>query len=48
LLARVDGKSPVEYLHDETSKDTVRRISGRLLSDLPERLADVQNAWQEK
>lgn len=48
LLARVDGKSPVEYLHDEASKDTVRRVSGRLLSDLPERLADVQNAWHEK
>lgn len=48
MLARVDGKSPVEYLVDEASKNTVRRISGALLSDLPERLADVQDAWQEK
>ena len=31
LLARVDGKSPVEYLTDESSKDTVRRVARALL-----------------
>ncbi len=46
LLARIDGKSPVEYLTDETSKDTVRRIARTLLMHPPDRLEDVAGAWQ--
>ena len=32
LLARVDGKSPVEYLVDEAQRDTVRRVARALLA----------------
>jgi aminoglycoside phosphotransferase (APT) family kinase protein len=45
LLARVDGKSPVEYLTDDAQKDTVRRVARRLLADPPERLAAVRDAF---
>ena len=31
FLARIDGKSPVEYLADEARRDTVRRIARALL-----------------
>jgi aminoglycoside phosphotransferase (APT) family kinase protein len=45
LLARVDGKSPVEYLTEDAQKDTVRRVARRLLADPPERLAAVRDAF---
>jgi len=32
MLARVDGKSPVEYLDDESDRDTVRRVACSLLA----------------
>ena len=48
LLARVDGKSPVEYLTEETQKDRVRRVAGMLLRDPPERLAQIREAWQKE
>lgn len=44
LLARIDGKSPVEYL-DEVSREIVRRRARALLMDLPGRLEDVQRVW---
>lgn len=47
LLARVDGKSPVEYLTEETQKARVRRVARALLAAPPSRLADVRAAWQE-
>ena len=40
FLARIDGKSPVEYLTEEQDKDTVRRVARSLLADPPPRLAD--------
>ena len=46
LLARVDGKSPVEYLTDEASKDRVRRVARSLLAAPPSRLASVREQWQ--
>ena len=46
LLARVDGKSPVEYLTAESAKDFVREIAGRLLQSPPATLAEVRDAWQ--
>jgi aminoglycoside phosphotransferase (APT) family kinase protein len=46
LLARIDGKSPVEYLHDEASKERVRRIARSLLGKAPARLAEVRDRWQ--
>jgi enolase len=47
LLARIDGKSPVEYLSDERSKQTVRGAARSLLMDLPDRLEDLRRVWQE-
>jgi aminoglycoside phosphotransferase (APT) family kinase protein len=46
LLARVDGKSPVEYLRDEERKDRVRRVARALLQSPPLRLAAVRERWQ--
>jgi aminoglycoside phosphotransferase (APT) family kinase protein len=48
LLARVDGKSPVEYITADGDRDTVRRVARRLLADPPDRLADVAQAWNEE
>ncbi len=47
LLARVDGKSPVEYLTEETQKARVRRVARALLLSPPSQLAEVRQAWQE-
>ena len=46
LLARVDGKSPVEYLTDAHRRDTVRRVARALLAEPVERLALLRQAWQ--
>jgi aminoglycoside phosphotransferase (APT) family kinase protein len=46
LLARVDGKSPVEYVTDEAQKDRVRGIARVLLIDPPSRLPQVREAWR--
>ncbi len=46
LLARVDGKSPVEYLTDESSKDLVRRVARALLLSPPATLEEMRLAWQ--
>jgi hypothetical protein len=45
LLARIDGKSPVEYVTLETDKDRVRRVARALLTDPVERLSAVREAW---
>jgi aminoglycoside phosphotransferase (APT) family kinase protein len=47
LLARVDGKSPVEYLTGEAQKARVRRVARALLIAPPTQLAEVRQAWQE-
>ena len=47
LLARVDGKSPVEYLTDEADKVKVRTIAAALLCKPPSRLAQVRDAWRQ-
>lgn len=45
LLARVDGKSPVEYLTQEAERELVRRVALPLLQAAPARLAPVRRAW---
>jgi aminoglycoside phosphotransferase (APT) family kinase protein len=45
LLARVDGKSPVEYLTQDADRARVRRCARRLLEDPPATLAGVVAAW---
>jgi aminoglycoside phosphotransferase (APT) family kinase protein len=46
LLARVDGKSPVEYLTDDGDRDSVRSIARRLLVHPEETTSAVRGAWQ--
>lgn len=48
LLARVDGKSPVEYLTEGTQKNRVRRVASALLRDPPHHLAQIREAWQKE
>lgn len=45
FLARVDGKSPVEYITSDTDRDRVRRVARLLLITPPVRLDDVRQAW---
>ena len=45
LLARVDGKSPVEYVTGEPDKNRARRAATALLQEPAARLADVRAAW---
>jgi tRNA A-37 threonylcarbamoyl transferase component Bud32 len=46
FLARVDGKSPVEYLTEERQKDRIRAVAIPLLLTPPSRLSQVSDAWQ--
>ena len=45
FLARIDGKSPVEYLTEKRDKDTVRRVARSLLAFPPDRLAEIRQVW---
>ncbi len=47
LLARVDGKSPVEYVTDEAHQALVRRAAAALLLRPVEHLSDVRDSWRE-
>ena len=47
LLARVDGKSPVEYLQSEVDKDAVRTFASALVAEPVERPAEVAHRWLE-
>jgi hypothetical protein len=46
LLARVDGKSPVEYLTDGPRKAFVRTVASALLRVPVPTLGDVLGTWQ--
>ncbi|HSO06320.1 MAG TPA: aminoglycoside phosphotransferase family protein [Pelomicrobium sp.] len=46
FLARVDGKSPVEYVTDEADKDRVRRVARSFFVQPTARLKDVRAAWR--
>lgn len=45
FLARVDGKSPVEYITEESDRDKVRRCARALLRSAPSRLEEIRSAW---
>jgi aminoglycoside phosphotransferase (APT) family kinase protein len=47
LLARVDGKSPVEYVTAEAQKDLVRRVARGLLEAPLPRVSEVARTWRE-
>jgi hypothetical protein len=46
FLARVDGKSPVEYLTDEADRAACAASAAPLLADRRPRLAAVAAAWR--
>jgi aminoglycoside phosphotransferase (APT) family kinase protein len=48
LLARVDGKSPVEYVTHERDRETVRRVARRFVQAPVARLAEVADGWREE
>lgn len=48
LLARVDGKSPVEYLTRERDGDTLRRIARRLLVEPPNDPDAIRETWRKE
>jgi aminoglycoside phosphotransferase (APT) family kinase protein len=47
MLARIDGKSPVEYLQSEVEKDEVRTFASALVAEPVERPAEVAQRWLE-
>lgn len=48
LLARVDGKSPVEYLREETDRAFVRAAARAFIANTPPDLAALAAAWAER
>lgn len=47
MLARVDGKSPVEYITAEDQRDRVRVVARALLAAPADRLGAVRAAWDD-
>ena len=47
LLARIDGKSPVEYVTSETTKQGVRDFAAPLIAAPPQTLASIRSAWRD-
>ena len=48
MLARIDGKSPVEYLTGEPQKDAVRRFARSLLGDPVTEIGEVARRWHRE
>jgi aminoglycoside phosphotransferase (APT) family kinase protein len=48
LLARVDGKSPVEYITEGRDRDRVRRFARHYLLDPATRLGAMRAAWHKE
>jgi len=48
LLARIDGKSPVEYIVDEADKALPRRFGRRLVQSPPAALVEIRQQWMEE
>jgi aminoglycoside phosphotransferase (APT) family kinase protein len=46
LLARVDGKSPVEYITQDGERNVVRNTARRFLADPTDHLADIAQVWR--
>lgn len=47
FLARIDGKSPVEYITQESDKEQVRRIARPMIARPPGSLREISSAWRE-
>jgi 5-methylthioribose kinase len=48
FLARIDGKSPVEYVIEEVDKERVRRVAPPLISVPPTRLVEIRTVWERE
>jgi aminoglycoside phosphotransferase (APT) family kinase protein len=48
FLARIDGKSPVEYVTDERDRERVRHVAIPLIATPPSALAEVRDAWSRE
>jgi aminoglycoside phosphotransferase (APT) family kinase protein len=48
FLARIDGKSPVEYVTEEGQREQVRRVARELLKQPVTSLRSVRTRWAEK
>jgi aminoglycoside phosphotransferase (APT) family kinase protein len=48
FLARVDGKSPVEYITTDADRNRVRRVARILLQSAPNRLQSIADAWAKE
>ena len=48
MLARIDGKSPVEYLTEESRKDAVRTFARSLVFDPTPQVAVVAQRWLDE
>ena len=44
-LARIDGKSPVEYITEVRVKDRIRALAGAWLTEPPATLASIAARW---
>lgn len=47
FLARIDGKSPVEYITEDRERQRVRETACPLVADAPQRIADVASRWRD-
>ncbi len=47
MLARIDGKSPVEYLHEDTVRDAIRQLALRLVAATPRTLYGTLDCVEE-
>jgi len=47
LLARIDGKSPVEYLRADADKELTRNFAREYLRSPPRTLTEIRQAWQK-
>lgn len=47
FLARVDGKSPVEYITEESERDLVRGVAAPLIAAPAEHLREINERWQK-
>jgi aminoglycoside phosphotransferase (APT) family kinase protein len=48
FLARVDGKSPVEYISRDEDRDAVRATALSLIAEPPMRVGAVRDAWAHR
>ena len=46
LLARIDGKSPVEYITDERDRRRVRETARPLIADTPFDVSEIAARWR--